>query len=141
MELRARGILLFSRTPWLGRLVVPPFHTASLNLLYWPLPSCQRPRVSSIFQDLRLILSAHTQSGWGVIAKAEEYGPVRCRLLYCSIDSLLLGLFLHCAHSSFQGHYGMPSTSSSSAISLGHPGLPWCILGIIYPRRRPWALT
>ena len=76
----------------------------------------------------------------GVVVKAEEHGPVRCRILYCSTGSLLLGLLLHCTRPSFQGHYGMPSTRSSSAISLGHSGLPQCVLGNISPRPRPWAL-
>ena len=83
----------------------PPFsHIASLILLYGHLPSYQRPRVSSISQDLRLVLLAHTQNGWGKVAKAEEYGPVRCRMLYCNTDSLSPVLFPHCDHSSFQGH-------------------------------------
>ena len=48
-ELCALVILLISRTPWfLGRLVAPLSHTASLNLLYEHLPSYQRSRVSSI---------------------------------------------------------------------------------------------
>ena len=36
----------------------------------------------------------------GVVVKAEEHGPGRCRMLYCSTGSLLLGLLLHCARPS-----------------------------------------
>ena len=36
MELRARVILLFSRTPWFGRLVVPLLFGASTFALYRP---------------------------------------------------------------------------------------------------------
>ena len=39
-----------------------------------------------------------------MVVKVEEHGSVRCRMLYCSSGSLLLVLFPHCDHFSFQGH-------------------------------------
>ena len=60
----------------------------------------------------------------GVVVKAEEHGeehgPIRRRVLNCSIGSLLLGPLLHCARPFFQERSGMPRTKSSSAIFLGH---------------------
>ena len=59
-----------------------------------------------------------------MVVKAEEHGEehglVRRKVLYYSIDSLLLGLLLHCARPFFLGHYGMPRTESSSAVSQGN---------------------
>ena len=59
----------------------------------------------------------------GVVVKVEEYGSVRCRMLYCSSGSLLLMLFRTVITLPFRGIYGMPNRSSSSAISLDRPRL------------------
>ena len=77
----------------------------------------------------------------GVVVKVEEHGSVRCRMFYCNSGSLLLVLFRTVITLPFRGIYGMPSRSSSSAISLDRPRLSWCVLCPISPRRRPWALT
>ena len=57
----------------------------------------------------------------GVVVKTEEHGeehgPVRHRVLNCSISSLLLGPLLHYARPFFQERSGMPRTKSSLAIS------------------------
>ena len=50
----------------------------------------------------------------------EEYGPVKRRVLYCSIGSLLLGPLMYCARPFFLGHYEMPRTESFSAVSQGN---------------------
>ena len=77
----------------------------------------------------------------GVVVKVEEHGSVRCRMLYCNSGSLLLVLFRNVITLPFRGIYGMPSKSSSSAISLDCPRLSWCVLYPISPRCSPWALT
>ena len=62
-------------------------------------------------------------------------------MLYCSSGSLLFVLFRTMITLPFRGIYGMPSKSSSSAISLDRLRLSWCVLCPVSPRRRPWALT
>ena len=105
---RPRSFLIlwffFFRAPWSGRRFVPHFLNclSFLFILAFTLPPISTCRFN--FPGLILILLAHPES-LGVIVKVEEYGeehgPVRHKVLYCSIGSLLLGPLLHCARPFF----------------------------------------
>ena len=76
----------------------------------------------------------------GVVVKAEEYGPVRCKMLYCSTGSLLLGPLLHCARPFLLGALW----DAEDKIVLGYIrrpfGLSVYVLGNASPRLGLWAL-
>ena len=55
------------------RLLTFPFILACIP---YPVSTCRFD-----FLGLILVPSAHTQSGWGVVVKAERYCSVRCRVL------------------------------------------------------------
>ena len=122
------------------------FPSPFFGLLTFPFILACTPHPTSTcrfgFPGLILVPSAHTQSGLGVVVKAKEYGPVRCRVFNGSNDSFPFVLCRHTVQGSFfyQRRYfrfsqncsftvlalpfrrasGMPRTESSSAMYQGY---------------------
>ena len=95
--------LLFSffRAPWSGRRLVPPHSELLLFPFYTSIYSLSNVHVYAQLSGFDTCLISLYLEWLGVVVKAEEHGPVRRRVHYCSFDSFLLGPLLYCARPFF----------------------------------------
>ena len=144
--------LAFFPSPPFGLLVFPFI----LACIPYPMSTCRFG-----FPRLILVPSAHTQSGWGLVVKAEEHGSVKCKVFNGNNGSfpfvsgrytiqrpfpyqhryfrLFLKLFLYRFCLFFQRDHGCAEDRIVLGYVPGLLGLLLHVLGYTPPRLEPWA--